>query len=155
MRSGLAWCCTAALLVACALPNVEVDPALAPGGGASGGQGGTAGAGTSGGTGGTSGSGGAGSDGLGQAGGGDARELACSDYCNTYLANCLDSPANMYTGIDDCLNTCFNSDWPLGPDAAQPNSVQCRVLHAHLARDLPDPHCFHSAKVPTGTSCAL
>ena len=153
MRHVLAWCGAAGLCVACALPKVDVDPALAPEAGASGGQGGTTGAAT-GGTGGTSASGG--TDGIGQAGGGgDARELACSDYCNTYLANCSDSPANMYTGIDDCLNTCFNSDWPLGPDAAQPNSVQCRVLHAHLARDLPDPHCFHSAKVPTGTSCAL
>jgi len=147
MRRALVWCGAAGLFVGCALPKVDVDPTLAPDGGASGGQGGTTGVGASGGTGGTS--------AQGQAGGGDARELACNDYCNTYLANCLDSPANMYTGVDDCLNTCFNSDWPLGPDAAQPNSVQCRVLHAHLARDLPDPHCFHSAKVPTGTSCAL
>lgn len=149
MQRALVWCGAAGLFVGCALPKVDVDPTLAPDGGASGGQGGTTG------TGGNSARGGAGTGSLGQAGGGDARELACNDYCNTYLANCLDSPANMYTGVDDCLNTCFNSDWPLGPDAAQPNSVQCRVLHAHLARDLPDPHCFHSAKVPTGTSCAL
>jgi hypothetical protein len=147
MRRAFVWCCAAGLCVGCALPKVDVDPTLAPDAGASGGRGGTTGVGASGGIGGSS--------AQGQAGGGDARELACNDYCNTYLANCLNSPANVYSDVDDCLNTCFNSDWPLGPDAAQPNSVQCRVLHAHLARDLPDPHCFHSAKVPTGTSCAL
>ena len=153
MRHALPWLCAAGVVVACALPKVEVDPALGPDGGTSGGKGGRTGGG---GSAGQSMSGRGGADGVGQAGfNGDARELACNDYCTTYLANCLDSPANMYTGVDDCLNTCFNSDWPLGPDAAQPNSVQCRVLHAHLARDLPDPHCFHSAKVPTGTSCAL
>ena len=154
MRHGVVWVCAAGMVVACALPKVDVDPSLAPDGGASGGTGGATGSGGSTAQGAASGHGG--SDGLGQGGAnGDARELACNDYCTTYLANCTDSPANMYTGVDDCLNTCFTSDWPLGPDAAQPNSVQCRVLHAHLARDLPDPHCFHSAKVPSGTSCAL
>ena len=146
MRPGLGWSCAAALVAACALPKVDIDPSLAPAAGAGratvggGGSGGTSGQ-TSGGT-------------SGQAGG-DDRELACDDYCTTYLMNCLTSPANTYDNRDDCLNTCFESDWPLGTDDSQPNSIQCRDLHAHLARDLPDPHCFHSAEVPSGAFCTV
>jgi hypothetical protein len=153
MERKLGWLCAGSLALACALPKVDVDPSLAPGAG----TGGTSGTTSSGGTGGTSaapGSGGT-SSGTGGQGGSDDREFECGDYCDTYLQNCANSPANTYTGLDDCLNTCFTSDWPLGSDITQPNSIQCRDLHAHLARDLPDPHCFHSAKVPSGTSCAL
>jgi hypothetical protein len=156
MRQRLAWVCMAGIVVACALPKVDVDPSLAPDGGTSGGKGGTAASGGSTGQAGPPGSGGSSANAQGQGGNqDDEREIKCYDYCTTYIANCSDSPANTYTGLDDCLNTCFSSDWPLGPDPAQPNSIQCRVVHAHLARDLPDPHCFHSAKVPSGTFCAL
>jgi hypothetical protein len=161
MRKNVACFCAGALVGACALPKVDIDPSLGPaasgGTGGSNSQGGTGGKGAApgtGGTGATSASGG--TDTTGQGGNtDDPRELACGDYCNTYLQNCLKSPANDYSGIDDCLNTCFTSDWPLGTDPAQPNSVQCRDVHAHLAATSPNPHCFHSARVPTGTSCAL
>ncbi len=156
MTGRFGWTFVAGIAAACALPKVEVDASLDT----SGGGGGAVGhGGTSSGSGGNVGSpqgGGAGPGAAGQGGDmGDARELACGDYCTTYLSNCLKSPANTYDNRDDCLNTCFNSDWPLGPDQAQPNSVQCRDLHAHYARDLPDPHCFHSAEVPTGVSCTV
>jgi hypothetical protein len=169
MRRALIWAGLAGIAAACALPKVDVDPALSAGsggttgGGTTGGSGGTT-SGGSGGTGGSAGRGGTNAGGTnaggtntgGQAGANDdTREFACYDYCTTYIQNCSDSPANMYTDVDDCLNTCFNSDWPLGKDPAQLNSIQCREVHAHLARDNPNPHCFHSAKVPSGTSCAL
>lgn len=142
----------AVLAAACALPKVEIDPSLADAG-ASGGTGG-------GGTGGSAGKGSSGNAGMGQLGGsggtdqGDARELACADYCTTYEANCADSDANTYDDIDDCITTCFTSDWPLGTDPAEINSVQCRRLHALLAADAQVPHCTHSAEFPMGTSCA-
>lgn len=152
MQRRLAWFCAGALALACALPKVDIDPSLAAA--SSGGMGGTTNTGGSGGTGAVSASGGS-SSGTGGQGGSDDREFECGDYCTTYIQNCADSPANTYTGLDDCLNTCFTSDWPLGPDQTQPNSIQCRDLHAHLARTAPDPHCYHSAKVPSKTTCAL
>ncbi|HTQ03892.1 MAG TPA: hypothetical protein VMI54_08540 [Polyangiaceae bacterium] len=158
MRGALAWSAASLLVAACVLPKFDVDPSLAPATGGTGGSGepSTGGTGVTSGTGGgTAAQGGTSSNVAGQAGSGDdPRELACADYCQTYLQNCKDSPANTYTGIDDCLDSCFNLGWPFGTDLTQVNSVQCRDLHAHLAKDLPDPHCFHSAKVPTGTSCA-
>lgn len=153
---ALAWSCAGLLVAACVLPSVDVDPSL---GAATGGTGGgEPSAGGSSGTGGdvTALQGGSGNGVSGQAGSGDdPRELACADYCQTYLQNCKDSPANTYTGLDDCLDSCFNLGWPFGNDLTEPNSVQCRQLHAHLAKDQPNPHCFHSAKVPSGTSCAV
>lgn len=148
MRRALAWSLGCGVAVACALPKIDVDPTLARAGtgGASGGRG-SAGHGTVGERGGTG--------ALGQAGAADDRELQCGDYCATYMKNCLTSPANTYDNLEDCLVTCFDSDWPLGDDQAQPNSIQCRVLHAHLAASMPDPHCFHSAEVPSGAFCAV
>jgi hypothetical protein len=148
----------AVVAVACALPKVEVDPALDKDAGASAGTATTkgGGAGTSAATAGTGGSTNLGGSGPGQAGAmDDTRESLCGDYCTTYLQNCLNSPANTYDNLDDCLNTCFNSDWPIGADDTVKNSIRCRDLHAHLARDLPNPHCFHSAEVPSGSFCAL
>jgi hypothetical protein len=164
MARELRWLLGASIAVACALPKIEVDPTLdqAAGttggaGGASGGRGGTTGGGGSAGKGLLSGKGGVGPLMNGGQGGAvdDPRELACIDYCATYLKNCLTSPANTYDDSEDCLNTCFSSDWPLGTDETQKNSLQCRQVHARLARDNPNPHCFHSAELPTGTSCAL
>jgi hypothetical protein len=155
MRPAFGWWCSACVALACALPKYDVDSSLGSGTGASGGAGGSTSGGGKGGQGTTPGSGGSSAVVAGQGGAtDDPRELACGDYCTTYLQNCLTSPANTYTGLDDCLNTCFTSDWPFGDNLAEVNSVQCRDLHAHLAHDLPDPHCFHSAKVPHGTSCA-
>jgi hypothetical protein len=142
LRSALVWSLPALLAVACALPKYDVDPTLD----GTGNTGGTGGMGARGGASGSGGSGGAGQ--------GDARELACGDYCTTYQMNCRNSPADTYDDLGDCLDTCFNSDWPLGEDAGQINSVQCRVVHAHLAANMPDPHCFHSAEFPSGSFCA-
>jgi hypothetical protein len=147
MRGVLAWS-LASLLASCALPRVDVDPSL---GTPSAGTGGTGAAGGAGGS--SAAQGGTTSDAAGAGSGDSPLEVACGDYCPTYLQNCKDSPANTYSGLDDCLDTCFTAGWPLGTDVTEPNSVQCRVLHAHLAKDLPDPHCFHSAKVPSGASC--
>lgn len=156
MQARLAVAAAVLAAVACALPKYDVDPTLDSS--TRGGKGGTGG--KLGNRGGTSNSGGTGNTGtggtgdVGAGGAGDARELACGEYCMTYLMNCRDSPANTYDDFGDCLSTCFNSDWPLGEDPGQINSVQCRVIHAHLASGMPDPHCFHSAEFPTGTFCA-
>lgn len=152
MRRTAAWSVAALVAVACALPAVETDPSLAPGaGGTSGGSGGSSG--TTSGTGGKGGTGAVGGDAGASAG--DDRELACGDYCTTYLDACGDFEANTYEDLGDCLNTCFTSSWPLGTDVNQVNSVQCRVVHAHLAETAgQNPHCFHSAEFPSGTSCA-
>lgn len=155
MRRAHAGAVAALLVVACALPKVEIDASLADAG-ASAGTGGTAG--SSGG--GSAGQGGTGNAGTGPLGGtagvdeSDARENACGDYCATYLANCADTDANTYDNSDDCLTTCFTSDWPFGTDQAEVNSVQCRQTHAHLAATAQIPHCVHSGEFPMGTSCA-
>lgn len=152
MRAVLAWSLASLLVASCVLPGIDVDPSLGASGGGTGGTGDAAG-GPIGGGGSTAAQGGTGNDAAGQSSGDSPLEVACGDYCPTYLQNCKDSPANTYSGLADCLDTCFNAGWPLGSDVTQPNSLQCRVLHAHLAKDLPDPHCFHSAKVPSGASC--
>jgi hypothetical protein len=155
MRRALVWSFAGVLLVACVLPKVDVDPSLGTGSGGSSGSPMTAGP-VSGGSAGTGVLPEQGGTGDGTAGASDdPRELACGDYCTTYIKNCHDSPANTYTGLDDCLDTCFTSDWPFGTDDTEPNSLQCRVVHAHLAATLQDPHCYHSAEVPSKTICAL
>lgn len=147
---ALAWSFAALWVASCALPGIDIDPSLGSASAGKGMQGGPE-------TGGSSGTGGSSQGGTGNGAAGDSGdsplEIACGDYCPTYLQNCKDSPANMYTSLADCLDTCFTAGWPLGNDVTQPNSLQCRVLHAHLAKDQPDPHCFHSAKIPSGASC--
>ncbi len=155
MQRTATWSVGALVAIACALPSVETDPSLTPGaGGTSGGAGATGGTGGTGGT--SSGKGGTGAvSGDAGAASGDEREAACGDYCTTYLEFCGDFEANTYDDLGDCLNTCFSSNWPLGTDSKQINSVQCRVVHAHLAETAgQNPHCFHSAEFPSGTSCA-
>jgi hypothetical protein len=141
-----------ALVVACALPKVEIDESLADAGqsggtGGGGASGGSAGKGSSGkgGTGAVGGGAGAGSD--------EERETKCGEYCANYLENCGDFEANTYDDETDCLTTCFTSNWPLGDDLAQVNSLQCRALHATLAATAQVPHCFHSAEFPSMGSC--
>ena len=148
MRRSLLWSLVSAGALACALPEAKVDPALdAP---ASGGTGGSAAG---------MGAGGSAGSGIGGMGGGDfseeAREVACLDYCTTYLANCADSPPNTYEDENDCLNTCATAGWPFGPITLQENSLQCRQAHAKLAASAQDPHCFHSSEFPTKTICQL
>lgn len=153
MRAS-SWWLAGVVAVACVLPKAEVDPTLGRAG--SGGSGGSTGGSGSGGTAGKGLlKGGTGPLGEGGEFGSDARELKCSDYCETYFENCTDSEANTYDDEDDCLVTCFNAEWPFGPVEGEPNSLQCRSLHARLAADNPDPHCFHSAEVPSLTTCAL
>lgn len=154
MRRVWTWSAAAIVAAACALPKAEVDPSLTPGAGGTGGATGGS-SGTTSGTNGVPNRGGTGPV-TGDAGASaqDERENACGDYCTTYLANCADFPANTYDDLGDCLNTCFTSNWPFGTNAAEVNSVQCRQVHAHLAEQNQDPHCFHSAEFPSGTSCA-
>lgn len=123
----------------CALPEVVYDPAA--------GTGGTTG---TGGTGGTTGDAGA---------SGDDRESVCLEYCGIYFGACEDFEANTYASEVDCNDKCIvpeaQGGWPFGPPSA-PNTVECRFVHAKLARDNPtmlDPHCFHSAEVPTKGAC--
>lgn len=153
LRAGFA----ALLVAACALPEVEIDPTL--GGAGSGAGGGSAGSNDAGrgGSGGRGGTGAAGKGGGGTAGtlSVDPREEACNEYCSTYVDACAGHEANSYDDALDCSVVCNSSDWPFGTDLTEVNSVQCRLAHAKLARDAGrDPHCFHAAEVPTGTSCA-
>ena len=152
MRGALTWSLAALLVASCVLPGIDVDPSLGSATDGSAGKQATPESGGSSGTGGSA-QGGTGNNAAGASSGDSPLEVACGDYCPTYLQNCKDSPANMYTSLADCLDTCFTAGWPLGTDVTQPNSLQCRVLHSHLAKDQPDPHCFHSAKVPSGASC--
>ena len=139
-------------LPACVLPSVEVDENFSPGG-----SGGSAGRAQNGGAGGLAGrGGGAGNPGVaGSAGAvGDEREALCISYCDSYYQVCEDHQQNTYDDVTDCRRTCVLSDWPLGVDADEKNSVKCRVAHAELAITLGvTPHCFHSAEFPTMGAC--
>lgn len=165
--SSLRWFAGALLIGACALPAVEIDESLGASGSGGGGSGGSAGSnGKSGsagggaiaGRGGTGSAGTGGTDGEAGAGFEDLREQACFQYCSTYLGACGDHPANDYLNVYDCVEVCANSDWPFSTnpdDLNEPNSLQCRRAHAGFAQSSPDPHCFHSARLPTGAFCAL
>jgi hypothetical protein len=88
---------------------------------------------------------------------GTGTENACSRYCREFFANCSEHPASeSYESELDCRVKCFRSGWEVG-EVDTPNSIRCRETHAELARILgPDPHCFHSAEVPTGVGgCEL
>jgi hypothetical protein len=79
--------------------------------------------------------------------------MKCSDYCTAYLMACADHEANTYEDKTDCLVTCTTSGWPLG-EGDEPGSINCRVIHAGLANTQGvEPHCFHSAAVPTKGGC--
>jgi hypothetical protein len=135
---GLGLAFAGLLVVGCFLPKAEFDPNA---GKAAAGAGGGAGAG------GSAGAGGGGGD------PGDMIEEACSEYCTTYLMACEGQPANTYDDIADCALTCASSGWPLGT-FEEPNSISCRLIHAGFALAGPtDPHCFHSAEVPSKGKC--
>jgi len=49
----------------------------------------------------------------------------CTDYCDMYMSNCLNSPNVTYADMNDCLTSC--SFFPLGnPNDASGNSYYCR-----------------------------
>jgi hypothetical protein len=81
------------------------------------------------------------------------RESACIGYCQQFIEACGDFPAaNTYEGVTDCTETCILSQWPVGDTTTGSGSICCRFLHATLAAQLitsQDPHCFHSAEVPS------
>lgn len=142
--------------VSCFLPDVEFDPNAGNGAGGKGsagvgGTGGSAGKGA----GGTGGSGGTGAEG-GEGGTdlGTQIEVACTGYCSTYFEACDGAPGNTYDDENDCLVTCATAGWPLGV-GEQSNSISCRAFHANLAltSGMLDPHCFHSAEVPSKGKC--
>jgi hypothetical protein len=141
MRSrGVALALAGLVAVGCFLPDVEFDPTV--GKRASGGAGGTGG---SAGTGGE-----AGIDLSTQI------ELDCGEYCDLYFMACGAHEANTYDDKSDCVLTCATSGWPLkDPDTINaPGTIECRKFHAGLANTQgADPHCFHSAEVPTKTAC--
>jgi hypothetical protein len=129
--------------VGCLLPDVEFDPNV----GKSAGRGG-AGQGGSGGSGGTAGMGGVNVS--------TQRELLCGEYCDLYFTACSANEANTYDDKNDCFLTCVTSDWPIGdPDVLnESGTIRCRKAHAELANSQGvDPHCFHSAEVPSKGVC--
>jgi hypothetical protein len=161
MRTRGAWLALAGLVaVSCFLPDVEFDPSVgkgAAGRGGSGGVSGSAGSSGQGGSGGTAGKGG--TTGAGGEGGvdlGTQIELTCDEYCMRYFTACDGHEANTYDDRNDCFLTCVTSEWPLG-DRDQPNesgTIECRRVHAGLALTQGvDPHCFHSAEVPSKGIC--
>lgn len=151
------------LAVSCFLPNVEFDPnagkgaagregvggsAGSAGMGAGAGAGGSAGKGGSGGTGGSTAQGGEGGTGKG-----DEIEEKCFQYCETYFDACEFEVANTYDDELDCIVTCSSTGWPLGT-FEEPGTIMCRLRHAGFALGgLKDPHCFHSAEIPSKGMC--
>jgi hypothetical protein len=129
--------------VSCFLPDVEFDPSVGKKAGAgSGGAGGT----------------GAGTGGEAGADLSTQIELACTTYCDRYFDACEEEPANTYDNSDDCFFTCTTAGWPLrDPDNLNaPGTIECRSNHALLAATSGvDPHCFHSAEVPTKGVCEV
>jgi hypothetical protein len=85
---------------------------------------------------------------------GDAREDACINYCTLYIQACETHEKNTYDDVQDCSATCATAGWPFGSEPAEPNSLQCRQIHAGFAvAGNPELHCFHSAEVPTMGAC--
>jgi hypothetical protein len=124
----------------CFLPDVEFDP-----------NAGKAGAGGGAGQGGSAGTGGIGGMDLET-----AVELECGEYCTRYFVACEGHEANTYDDRDDCFFTCVTSGWPLGEELNEPGTIKCRNQHALLADTQGvDPHCFHSAEVPTKGVCEV
>lgn len=154
---GVGFALAGLVAVSCFLPDVEFDANAGKGAaGRGGGAGAGAGATGKGGSGGTAGKGGS-SSGTGGEGGvdlGTQIEMACSQYCSTYFDACEGTEANTYDDQLDCLITCTTAGWPLG-EGEEGGTISCRRVHANLALStgLADPHCFHSAEVPTKGKC--
>jgi hypothetical protein len=132
--------------VGCFLPKAEFDPNAGKAAAGSGGAGaGAAGKG--------------GGAGIGGTGGVDLEtqiELDCGAYCDLYFMACTGHEANTYDDKPDCFLTCVSSGWPLNdPDEINaPGTIECRKTHAGLANTMGvDPHCFHSAEVPSKGAC--
>jgi hypothetical protein len=149
---GVGFALAGLVAAGCFLPDVEFDPNAGKAGAGSGG----AGQGAVGGTAGKGGSGGSGGE-----GGMDLStmiELDCTEYCDVYFDACEGQPANTYDDQLDCFATCTTSGWPLrDPDELNAGgTIECRLSHAKLALVGPqDPHCFHSAEVPSKGVCEV
>lgn len=80
----------------------------------------------------------------GGAGGGDP--LNCDTYC-TIIGPACQGEFAQYTSDASCLAAC--AALPVGAitDTAG-NTLGCRIYHAGVALDAPDPHCYHAG--PSG-----
>lgn len=83
----------------------------------------------------------------GAPGGSDgATAASCDDYCASIMASCTGA-LTQYYDLPSCLASC--ALFPPGePGADSGDSLACRVTHAALAVDEPDPHCRHAG--PSG-----
>ena len=78
---------------------------------------------------------------------GDAGEAAtCQRYCDLIVEGCVEG-IRQYANREECLTTC--ALYPPGePGDEVGNSLSCRLYHAELALEEPDPHCYHAG--PSG-----
>lgn len=83
----------------------------------------------------------------GAPGGSDgAAATGCAEYCATVMPNCV-MTLQQYKTVDSCMAAC--ALFPPGEAGAESgDSLACRVTHAALAVDTPDPHCRHAG--PSG-----
>jgi hypothetical protein len=136
---GFSFALAGLVAIGCVLPDVEFDPNVGKGAAGSGGS--------------------AGKGGSSGAGGLDLStqiEVACGEYCDLYFMACSEHEANTYDDKSDCFLTCASSGWPLSdPNRTNaPGTIECRKNHAGFANTQgPDPHCFHSAEVPSMGLC--
>ncbi len=95
------------------------------------------------------------SDGIGTDGGAQvidgapsdgAAATGCDEYCASIMATCSDA-LSQYRDLASCLGSCALFP-PGSPGADSGDSLACRVTHAELAMDTPDPHCRHAG--PSG-----
>ena len=71
---------------------------------------------------------------------------SCADYCATIAEACVDA-LRQYHDLEICLATCaLFPPGTAGDDGG--DSLACRAHHAELAREAPDPHCYHAG--PSG-----
>ncbi len=89
-------------------------------------------------------------DASGEDGGGGADAsppyAGCVEYCESIMASCTGDLAQ-YKFMPNCLASC--ALFPAGEEGAESGaSMGCRVTHAALAVDEPDPHCRHAG--PSG-----
>ena len=70
----------------------------------------------------------------------------CESYCTLITEACVDRMRQYYDHAE-CLTTCALFA-PGEPDDDAGNSLSCRLYHAELAQDDPDPHCYHAG--PSG-----
>jgi hypothetical protein len=70
----------------------------------------------------------------------------CDEYCASIMTSCTGA-LTQYYDLEECLASC--ALFPPGePGTESGDSLACRVTHAALAVDEPDPHCRHAG--PSG-----